>query len=755
MSIETAGYLATAELKPFRSRGLVRRVTPFIGTGVIALAVLVDPSLVRQWTDVLAIVIAGATIAAALGPFDWDRLPGLAIALPLVAALMLVLSGKFSGGPGPVVTAVMCGVLVAAIYGLPWDRLPRWAHDLPPLGGIAAVFAIQLTTGGLTLLIFPLLLVVVLFVALHYSRRELLAAAALAAAVIIIPAAGVGGHPGQLAATVVTVVTLAVMVTTVPEIVRKSRIAGTEADRMTVQIRTLVDRLESANERLQEADKAKSVFLANMSHELRTPLNAILGFSELLMDDGAGRFTEASRKRFLEQIHSSGKHLLGLINDILDLSKVEAGQMDLRLEPVTIDDAVEEVLRTIEPLAAARGIKLASDAAAGGEVIADAGKLKQMLLNLVSNAIKFTPQGGQVTVSASRSLNVVEIAVADTGIGIARGDQERIFHEFQQLDSGIGRKVDGTGLGLALTRRLAALHGGAVRVSSVPGRGSVFTLSLPVHAATRERSAAASKHPSKGDADDSARPLVLIAEDNPQAAELVRRNLEHGGFRTEIAVSGPEVLAKARELQPMAITLDILLPELDGWEVLTRLKKDETTSEIPVVIVSIVDSPELGIALGALDYFVKPVPAKELLKRLSRFNFKLPDGREDVRILVVDDEEPNVTWLAQVLEPAGFTVITAAGGQEAIRVARSKSPDLILLDLMMPGISGFDVVEALRADKATRSIPIMVITAKDLTDEDKRQLNGHVSTILSRGSTDATDLLGHMQEVVAHRAGAS
>jgi len=510
----------------------------------------------------------------------------------------------------------------------------------------------------------------------------------------------------------------------------------------------LLDQLKETNAKLQEANKHKSVFLASMSHELRTPLNAILGFSELLIDAAEGQHTEETRQRFLQQIHSSGKHLLGLINDILDLSKIEAGQMELRLVKVSISDMVGQVLSIVEPLATQKEIRLEAAVTGLGEIEADASKFKQMLLNLVSNAIKFTPTGGTVRISGRRLADAAEISVTDTGIGIAESDQARIFHEFQQVDGGVDRQQQGTGLGLTLTRRFARLHGGEVRVQSEPGKGSVFTIHMPLQVVTQGRIVeplgAATVH-SNGNA---AAPLVLIVEDDPPAGELLSRQLERAGFRAEIVRSGVDVVAKARQSKPAAITLDILLPELDGWEVLNRLKHDEITRSIPVIVISVVDNPELGLALGAVDYFVKPVPAEELVRRLRRFNFVGLGGPAKTQVLVVDDERANREWLTEVLEPAGFGVIPAVGGREAIQLARSEQPDLILLDLMMPEVSGFDVVEALRSDESTSAMPIMVLTAKELTDADKRQLNGRVSSILQRGSTGANELVSHLRQVI-------
>jgi signal transduction histidine kinase/DNA-binding response OmpR family regulator len=508
----------------------------------------------------------------------------------------------------------------------------------------------------------------------------------------------------------------------------------------------LVAELKDSNKRLHEASEHKSVFLANMSHELRTPLNAIIGFSELMIDAKERQFDAATQRKFLTQIHTSGKHLLGLINDILDLSKVEAGQMELRVQSVAIGQVVTQVINTVEPLAGQKQITIKTAVDGAGEVVADPGKLKQMLLNLVSNAIKFTPEQGRVTISAKRLPSLMDISVADTGIGISEEDQGQIFKEFHQLDRGPGRRQQGTGLGLALTRRFALLHGGEVSVRSEPGEGSVFTLRLPLQALAATPVVAEGAAPAKAPL-DPARRLVLVIEDDVAAGELLVRQLESAGFRTEIARNGPEGIAKARTLKPAAITLDILLPELDGWEVITRLKQDEATRGIPVVIVSVVDNADLGMALGAIDYFVKPVDGKELVDRLSRFKLG-PGGPATFKILVVDDEAANRQWLTRILEPAGFDVTLASGGQEAIDLAKANPPDLVLLDLMMPEVSGFDVVEALRATPGTLQTPIMILTARHLTEADKRHLNGRVSTILSRGSLGASDLVTTLHRVV-------
>jgi signal transduction histidine kinase/DNA-binding response OmpR family regulator len=508
----------------------------------------------------------------------------------------------------------------------------------------------------------------------------------------------------------------------------------------------LLEHLTVQNLELEKASRLKSEFLANMSHELRTPLNAILGFSELLLDGGE---TAGTRATYLHTIHDSGAHLLALINDILDLAKVEAGQMDLHVEEVDAPELVGGVVATVQPLAECKHIRIEALSEDGISLSADAGKVKQILYNLLSNAIKFTPDGGLVTVQTSAAGEAVRFSVADTGIGIAEEDQERVFHEFQQVDGAASRHYDGTGLGLALTRRFAELHGGRIWLESRLGHGSTFHVEIPAQPIRAEPAVATfgllappGAVSMNGDA-----PLVLVVENDVQSANLLCAYLTRGGYRSHVAADGLDVLETARSLKPVAITLDILLPHIDGWELLRSLKADETTRDIPVVITSVVDDEQLGYALGATDYFVKPVERQALLARLAAHTLTLQLKDREVRLLVVDDDPAAVELLRAMLVPVGFTVLRAYGGAEAIALATAEMPEVILLDLMMPEVSGFDVVAELKADVRTRDIPILIVTAKDMTSAEKKQLNGQVTAILAKGSSVRVDLLTWLRQI--------
>ncbi|MEZ4521715.1 MAG: response regulator [Thermomicrobiales bacterium] len=513
----------------------------------------------------------------------------------------------------------------------------------------------------------------------------------------------------------------------------------------------VLDELRHQNLALDAANRHKSEFLATMSHELRTPLNSIIGFSELLLDAPEGGYDAASEKQFLETIHSSGHHLLSLINDILDLSKVEAGHMDLMLEECVIPDLLAQVISTVEPLARRSSVRLAVDARDVGSFVADTGKLKQILYNLLSNAIKFTPEHGTVSVVARVVDGGLQLTVSDTGIGIAPEDQDRIFHEFQQIDMGPGRRFEGTGLGLTLTRRFVDLHGGRIWVDSTVGQGSHFHVFLPkqtLESDGQEDELLLNLESTGVDPDGSDRPTVLVVEDDPSAANLLSLYLHRGGYQPHVAADGEEALERARTLQPDAITLDILLPTVDGWEVLRSLKHDVSTRDIPVIIASIADDRELGFALGATDYFVKPIEREALLDRLGRFAFTQRSRHRDVSVLIIDDEAASRDLLAGMLEPAGFAIRTANGGEDGINQALADRPDVILLDLMMPGLDGFHVVDAMRARAETEDVPILVVTAKDATAKDKQRLNGRITALLQKGTFASYDLVAWLDKTL-------
>ncbi len=394
--------------------------------------------------------------------------------------------------------------------------------------------------------------------------------------------------------------------------------------------------LRNANLNLLEANRLKSEFLSVMSHELRTPLNAIIGFSEVLMDQDGGVFTER-QQRFLTNIENSGRHLLQLVNDILDLSAVGSDSPELNREDVSIPQLMEDVRKLGHPFAAQRRIRLETERKDSIPLIrVDAAKIKRVLYNLVSNAIKFTPEGGRVGLSAQVRNGMVEISVSDNGIGISVEDQQKIFGEFEQVESTKARRYEGTGVGLALTKRLVELHGGSIRVESKLGEGSRFTFTLPI-ASDRRRASDWLSSPELPEADIQpekvpGQPLVLVVEDDPQTSELIGLWLAEVNYRVARAFDGEQALELARELQPFAITLDILLPKLDGWQVLQELKEDPETCDIPVIIVSILERSRRGREMGAFDYFVKPVEKRELLCRLeshSLYRSRLNRPKED------------------------------------------------------------------------------------------------------------------------------
>jgi signal transduction histidine kinase/CheY-like chemotaxis protein len=558
-----------------------------------------------------------------------------------------------------------------------------------------------------------------------------------------------------------------------------------------------------------EANKAKSGFLANMSHELRTPLNAIIGYSEMLQEE-AEDLGQKSSIPDLQKIQGAGKHLLGLINDILDLSKIEAGKTTLFLEEFDVAKLIGEVASTVQPLVARNGNKLEVDCPSGiGAMKADLTKMRQVLFNLLSNASKFTERGvirlevirngvgspsphpsppgrgGAVTVTeekaSSAALGALSAAVGDVGSpesprpapspgGEGRGEGERstlnftvtdtgigmtaeqlgkLFEAFSQADASTTKKYGGTGLGLAISRRFCRLMGGDITVSSQPGQGSTFTVTLP--AQVQEQPVPPPVPSVSGATDPAPRTphhgIVLVIDDDPSVRELMQRSLGKDGFRVEVAADGRAGLELAKRLKPAVITLDVMMPSMDGWAVLNALKADPATAEIPVVMLTIVDDKNMGFALGAADYFTKPIDWQRLGAVLQKY--RKPAGGQTV--LLVEDDERTREMLRRTLQKEGWEIREAANGRLGIEQLANGIPNLILLDLMMPEMDGFSFMKELRRRSDCARVPVIVITAKDLTEEDRRRLNGEVARILGKDTTDREQLVAEVRQFLTQQ----
>ncbi len=561
---------------------------------------------------------------------------------------------------------------------------------------------------------------------------------------------------------------------------RDRRLQGVfAAARDVTALKLFEQTLQQKNVELEDASRMKSEFLANMSHELRTPLNAIIGFSEVLRDGLMGEMT-AQQRGFIGDIFNSGKHLLSLINDILDLSKVEAGKMLLDLDLVQVSSLCANSLSIVREKAASRHIHLALEVSEQlGSIRADARKVKQIVYNLLSNAVKFTSDGGKVTLRASlvtaadvgrlsgartsrtfpladhSFAEFLEISVTDSGIGISTEGLDRLFTPFSQIDSGLARKFEGTGLGLALVKLLAELHGGTIAVESAVGEGSCFRVWLPVRALGDAPKASTSASSGRRAEPVAGARVALVVEDDVKSADLIRLQLEAEGFTVLHAASAEAALTLAVQQPLSLITLDILLPNMDGWDLLSRLKQLPALRRVPVVIISILADRTKGFALGAAAVMQKPISRQELYESLLDLGlFPISQGRA-LKVLIADDDPKAVELVAVHILGLATTLLRAYGGREAIDAARRELPDLIMLDLMMPDVNGFEVVEALKLHPDTARIPILVVTAKQITADDRARLSGYVSAIVEKAEFSRDRFAAEVRRAMSGRTGAA
>ena len=530
----------------------------------------------------------------------------------------------------------------------------------------------------------------------------------------------------------------------------------TELKEREVQLGDLVDNLAQARDQAMEATRTKSQFLANMSHELRTPLNAVIGIAEMLHEDaedlGQDDFIEP-----LDRINRAGKHLLNLINEILDLSKIEAGKIELLSEDFTVATMIDEVATMAKPLADKNTNVLTVDCADDvGAMHADITRVRQVVFNLLSNACKFT-DNGEVTVTVRRNAgpsgDIISFAVADTGIGISEDQMVRLFQEFGQADASTTRKFGGTGLGLTISLRLCNLMGGDIGVESEVDVGTTFTATIPVHVADILDAGDEDEAGETVEAGDAAPEQrgnqVLVIDDDATVREMMVRHLGRDGVEVVTANGGAEGLKMARELRPSVITLDVLMPNVDGWQVLHQLKADPQLAAIPVVMVTILDDKNKGYALGAADFLNKPVNRDQLRGVIARYI----SSAAGARVMIVEDDETTRTMLRRLLVSEGCIVAEAGNGRLALERLADGTPDLNLLDLMMPEMDGFEFLAELRRREEFAAVPVVVVTAADLTNEDLARLNGGVEHVLQKSEFDRDSLLEEVRRQVSRIVG--
>ena len=518
---------------------------------------------------------------------------------------------------------------------------------------------------------------------------------------------------------------------------------------LEIRVRERTSELAKIMTEAEKANQAKSQFLANMSHELRTPMNAIIGYSEMLVEEAE----DVGQDDFipdLKKIHGAGKHLLTLINDILDLSKIEAGRMELYLETFEIESLVNETVSTIRPLIEQNNNTLKFDLADDLDVMhADLTKVRQSLFNLLSNASKFT-KNGTITLSVisytAKNRKYLAFKVTDTGIGMNQEQMGKLFQAFSQADASTTRKYGGTGLGLAITKKFCQMMGGDIKVESELGKGSSFTINLPVQVVdpNKEKSNQSQENFPLKNNDSAKKNTILVIDDDPTVHDLLQRFFEKKGFEIKTALSGLEGINLAKSLRPEAITLDVMMPGMDGWSVLTALKANPQTADIPVIMMTMVDDQNLGYALGAAEYLLKPIDNQKLEMILHKFK---PVVDSD-SILVVEDDPGVREMLCRQLRKENWKVIEAENGQEALIKLQSHEPKLILTDLMMPEMDGFELIHHLKQHQKWHSIPVIILTAKTMTPKDRQKLHGVVSKIFEKGSYQRSVLLDEVTNLL-------
>jgi signal transduction histidine kinase/DNA-binding response OmpR family regulator/flagellar biosynthesis chaperone FliJ len=518
---------------------------------------------------------------------------------------------------------------------------------------------------------------------------------------------------------------------------------------LAIQNARLFSEIDEKSRQVEIANQHKSQFLANMSHELRTPLNSIIGLTDMMVNNAA-RFGTDKALEPLRRVHRAGTHLLGLINQILDVSRIEAGKLELHLESVGIPPLIEEVVGTARPLAEQNKNVLTVECPRDLPPIeTDAMRLRQIILNLLGNACKFTKSGNvklQVAMALHQGQQFLEIAVIDTGIGMTAEQMSRLFEEFSQADASTERQYGGTGLGLSITHRLCQMMGGDVTVSSEPGKGSTFTVRLPFAAGgVAEPAAARAAKAATAATAEPGRDYVLVIDDDETARQLIADYLAQAGFAVITAANGVEGLKRAKEYHPIAITLDVIMPDIDGWTVLAALRGDPELADIPTIMATIVDEQRHGMTLGAVGYLTKPIDRDKLVDLVAKY--RAPSG--PTRILVVEDDATQRELIRSWLEPQNWSVIEADNGRVAIDRLSERVADVILLDLMMPEMDGFQLVAEMQKHPAWSKIPVIVVTARDLTVEDHARLNSLIEMILRKERFNPATLIESIRQVVA------